>query len=291
MRGSAPIIGRHNRLSQATKPHTKRVWSPPPPYAMRASPPSGRPAPTSRRQSGAPDVAAEQVAVAVRKQDQVARRELDRRGLVRQAGAAAPLHQQVVDRDVLRARQDLARIVPAGRRVDAPRRGELGIKEDAASSRSALRICEKGSMIRTRGQVRRCLGQPARQSGGARKNGGARVKFRREPKVSIAVVSRGSHGGERDREHADRSATQGRQPLCQVHRSLQAHPLGHRPRRDPRPRVRLLEEVPARRPVEGRRAGLPRRGRAAPAAARSRAAPTPTCSAWSSASSAPRCWS
>ena len=29
--------------------------------------------------------------------------------------------------------------------------------------------------------------------------------------------------------------------------SLQAHPLGHRPRRDPRPQVRLRQDVPARR--------------------------------------------
>src|SRR6185369_11704987 len=82
-------------------------------------------------QGGAPDVAAEQVAVAVREQDQVARGQLDRRVLVRQASAAAALRQQVVDRDVLRLGQDVPRVGPAGRRVDAPRGGELGVEEDA----------------------------------------------------------------------------------------------------------------------------------------------------------------
>ena len=82
----------------------------------------------------------------------------------------------------------------------------------------------------------------------------------------------------------------GRHPaLRQDHRSLQAGPLGHRPRRHPRPRVRPRPEVPARRPVAGRRARLPEPGPAALPRARCRAAPTPTCSAWSSASSAPRC--
>ena len=41
---------------------------------------------------------------------------------------------------------------------------------------------------------------------------------------------------------------------AKCHRSLQARALGHRARRDPRPRVRLRQEVPARRPVAGRRA-------------------------------------
>ena len=36
-----------------------------------------------------------------------------------------------------------------------------------------------------------------------------------------------------------------KRPLRQVHRSLQAHPLGHRPRRDSRAQVRLRKEVPA----------------------------------------------
>ena len=44
--------------------------------------------------------------------------------------------------------------------------------------------------------------------------------------------------------------------LRQAHRGVQAHPLGHRPRRHPRARIRLHEEVPARRPV-ARRARSP----------------------------------
>jgi len=47
MRGSAPISGRHSRLSQARCPQMKRVRSPPPPCTMRASSP-----PTCRRPKG-----------------------------------------------------------------------------------------------------------------------------------------------------------------------------------------------------------------------------------------------
>ena len=77
--------------------------------------------------------------------------------------------------------------------------------------------------------------------------------------------------------------------LREVHRGVQAHPLGHRPRRDPRPRVRLRQEVPARRPVAGRRLPFLAGRRARLLLRRCRAAPTPTCSAWSNATSAPRC--
>ena len=51
--------------------------------------------------------------------------------------------------------------------------------------------------------------------------------------------------------------------LREVHRSVQAHPLGHRPRRDPRTPVRLRPEVPARRPVARRRPHVPAAGRGA----------------------------
>ena len=43
-----------------------------------------------------------------------------------------------------------------------------------------------------------------------------------------------------------------RPTLREVRRGEQARPLGHRPRRDPRPRVRLHEEIPARRAVARR---------------------------------------
>ena len=76
--------------------------------------------------------------------------------------------------------------------------------------------------------------------------------------------------------------------LREVHRGVQAHSLGHRPRRDSRPRVRLRQEVHARRTVEDRRARLPAAGRRRASCRRSRAGPTPTCSRWSSATSAPR---
>ena len=76
--------------------------------------------------------------------------------------------------------------------------------------------------------------------------------------------------------------------LRQVHRSIQAHPLGHRPRRDPRSPIRLRQEVHARRPVEDDGARRSSRRPRGASCRRSRAAPTPTCSAWSNATSAPR---
>ena len=48
---------------------------------------------------------------------------------------------------------------------------------------------------------------------------------------------------------------------AKMHRSLQAHPLGHRPRRDPRPHVRPRAEVPARRTVAHRPADVSLRRR------------------------------
>ena len=47
----------------------------------------------------------------------------------------------------------------------------------------------------------------------------------------------------KESRHVTRFPTYNRlRPLRQVHRSLQAHPLGHRSRRDPRPAVRLRQE-------------------------------------------------
>ena len=97
-----------------------------------------------------------------------------------------------------------------------------------------------------------------------------------------------SHARSHRRPRSRPRPAAGHRPLRPLHRELQADPLGHRPRRHPRPQLRLRQEVPARRPVEGRPSSpscsRPRRG----SCRRSRAAPTPTCSRWSSASSAPR---
>ena len=79
-----------------------------------------------------------------------------------------------------------------------------------------------------------------------------------------------------------------RPALREGRRGQQAHPLGHRPRRDPRPRVRLREEVPARRAVVRRPARASCPPTSAASCRRCRAARTRTSSAWSSASSAPR---
>ena len=54
--------------------------------------------------------------------------------------------------------------------------------------------------------------------------------------------------------HADGGTTQ---RYATLHRRVQARPLGHRPRRDPRALVRLRQEVPARRPVARERARVP----------------------------------
>ncbi|EWS62587.1 hypothetical protein Y695_04182 [Hydrogenophaga sp. T4] len=64
------------------------------------------------------------------------------------------------------------------------------------------------------------------------------------------------------KHHANPIHHPGHPALRQDHRSLQAHPLGHRPRRDPRPQLRPGPHLPARRSVAGRRTALPEPGRA-----------------------------
>src|SRR4029453_18287530 len=53
------------------------------------------------------------------------------------------------------------------------------------------------------------------------------------------------------------------QALREVHRSVETDPLGHRPRRDPRPQLRFRAEIPSRWAVAGPAPALPPRRRGA----------------------------
>ena len=110
-----------------------------------------------------------------------------------------------------------------------------------------------GHVVRYRRRRARCLG--------ASRAGGQRLRRRR--RAVHPHVKENFHAC-----HAIHAAASCRiGALRQVHRGVQAHPLGHRPRRHPPARIRLHEEVPARRPVARRAPVVPRRRRAPPAVA------------------------
>ena len=92
------------------------------------------------------------------------------------------------------------------------------------------------------------------RSGAARGPGPARWPGKRQ-----AAPKTPEQESSHDHEHPPHRA------LRQGHRSVQARALGDRARCHPRPRLRLRQDLPAHRPVAGRRAGLPEPGRPAPA--------------------------
>ena len=172
--------------------------------------------------------------------------------------------------------------VDAALAPDAARRNRPAAADDsrrrAAASRPLAAVPPSG-----RNDARRCMrstrarcatwasiaakSTPSSPRSAATPNARAVVRNRRCA-IRIAdprkFTTKGKHHDDHDHpgsSPAVRAADDG--ALREVHRSVQAHPLGHRPRRDPRPPVRLRPEVPARRPVEGRRARVPAAGRGA----------------------------
>jgi hypothetical protein len=128
--GKRPVTSSHWR-SPPRKPHSTRVCSPPPPWTMRARPPSAGLDQFVGADGGQADGAGERVGIVARQHDDVSGNRLDRR-LGSDLQHQPPGADVMVGDDAARRRRDGAAVLRPHPGGDAPRGGEFGIEKDAA---------------------------------------------------------------------------------------------------------------------------------------------------------------